>query len=51
MLTPMQTLLTRAQSGQGSDMQTGETAWNPAGVGKVSLCAGLHGGPLVPQSG
>ena len=25
-------------------MQTGETAWNPTGVGKVSLCAGLHGG-------
>ena len=25
-------------------MQIGETAWNPTGVGKVSLCAGLHGG-------
>ena len=25
-------------------MLTGETAWNPTGVGKVSLCAGLHGG-------
>ena len=25
-------------------MQTGETAWNPTGVGKVFLCAGLHGG-------
>ena len=25
-------------------MQTGETAWNPTGVGRVSLCAGLHGG-------
>ena len=24
-------------------MQSGETAWNPTGVGKVSLCAGLHG--------
>ena len=25
-------------------MQTGETAWNPTRVGKVFLCAGLHGG-------
>ena len=25
-------------------MQTGETAWSPTGVGKVSICAGLHGG-------
>ena len=25
-------------------MQTGETAWNPTGVGKDSLCAGLYGG-------
>ena len=25
-------------------MQTGETAWAPTGVGKVSLCAGLHVG-------
>ena len=25
-------------------MQTGETAWEPTGVGKMSLCAGLHGG-------
>ena len=25
-------------------MQIGETAWNPTEVGKVSLCAGLHGG-------
>ena len=33
MLTPMQHV-----------MQTGETAWAPTGVGKVSLCTGLHVG-------
>ena len=31
-------------SRQGTSCKRGETAWNPTGVGKVSLCAGLHGG-------
>ena len=35
-----------ADGGQqtGHVMQTGETAWNPTGVGKVSIFAGMKGG-------